>query len=267
MTPLYPDGVYAPLPRFSKKTQTNIAPSATRNTISARCSRDAPIISAAWSSKGPSFSFASGSTLAPRRGLLPEEREGARVAVQEGRAADGSDLAVAEEAAERDLAQLLAEEIRVVVGPAKEMRTPAQAGKEECSGGSHTHQRAVALEQPGQVLGRCAGVTQEELRDLQLLEVRADRDCAARPVDADQVAHQQLIGVRQPARARVWGRTRRSTRTAGHQRQYNRARAGCSNRSRFRIGAVRAHSHLRHVFRSGQRLGQAWSISEDTSTL
>src|SRR5260370_166624 len=52
MTPLYPDGVYAPLPRFSKKTQTNIAPSATRNTASARCSRDAPIISIAWSSKG-----------------------------------------------------------------------------------------------------------------------------------------------------------------------------------------------------------------------
>src|SRR5258708_22074521 len=52
MTPLYPDGVYAPLPRFSKKTQTNIAPSATRNTASARFSWDAPIISAAWSSKG-----------------------------------------------------------------------------------------------------------------------------------------------------------------------------------------------------------------------
>src|SRR6266566_3693972 len=192
MTPLYPDGVYAPLPRFSKKTQTNIAPSATRNTISARCSRDAPIISAAWSSKGPSFSFASGSTLAPRRGLLPEEREGARVAVQEGRAADGSDLAVAKEAAERDLAQLLAEEVRVVVGPAKEMRTPAQAREEECSGRPHTHRRAVALEQAGQILGRGTGVTQEELRDLQLLEVRADREGAAPPVDADQVAHQQL---------------------------------------------------------------------------
>src|SRR3954464_6301505 len=53
MTPLYPAGVYAPLPRFSKKTQTNIAPSATRNTASARCSRDAPIISVAWSSQGP----------------------------------------------------------------------------------------------------------------------------------------------------------------------------------------------------------------------
>src|SRR6266849_3234130 len=52
MTPLYPAGVYAPLPRFSKKTQTNIAPSATRNTASARCSRDAPIVSVAWSSKG-----------------------------------------------------------------------------------------------------------------------------------------------------------------------------------------------------------------------
>src|SRR5712664_4797047 len=52
MTPLYPDGVYAPLPRFSKNTQTNIAPSVTRNTASARCSRDTPIISVAWSSKG-----------------------------------------------------------------------------------------------------------------------------------------------------------------------------------------------------------------------
>src|ERR1700687_4056832 len=61
MTPLYPDCVYVPLPRFSKKTQTNIAPSATRNTASARCSRDAPVISVAWSSKGPSFSLASAS--------------------------------------------------------------------------------------------------------------------------------------------------------------------------------------------------------------
>src|SRR5437899_1501884 len=52
MSPLYPAGVYAHLPRFSKKTQTNHAPSATRNTASARCSRDAPIISVAWSSKG-----------------------------------------------------------------------------------------------------------------------------------------------------------------------------------------------------------------------
>src|SRR5207244_2504237 len=52
MTPLYRAGVYAPLPRFSNKTQSNIAPSATRNTASARCSRDAPIISVAWSSKG-----------------------------------------------------------------------------------------------------------------------------------------------------------------------------------------------------------------------
>src|SRR6266571_2625083 len=47
MTPLYPDGVYAPLPRFSKKTQTNIAPSATRNIASARCSRGALIVSVA----------------------------------------------------------------------------------------------------------------------------------------------------------------------------------------------------------------------------
>src|SRR5260370_32726856 len=100
--------------------------------------------------------------LAARGGLLPEEREGARVAVQEGRAADGADLAVAEEAAERDLAQLLAEDVRVVVGPAAEMRTPPHAGKEECSGGSRSHRRAVALEQPGQVLGRGAALTPAE---------------------------------------------------------------------------------------------------------
>src|SRR5215831_3573357 len=50
MTPLYPAGVYAPLPRFSKKTQTNIAPSATRSTASAR-SREVPIITVALSSK------------------------------------------------------------------------------------------------------------------------------------------------------------------------------------------------------------------------
>src|SRR4051812_35796147 len=47
MTPLYPAGVYAPLPRFSKKTHTNIAPSAIRMTASARCSRPELIVSAA----------------------------------------------------------------------------------------------------------------------------------------------------------------------------------------------------------------------------
>src|SRR5262249_2158514 len=52
MTPLYPAGEYAPLPRFSKKTQTNIAPSASRKTARARCSREAPIIGVALSSKG-----------------------------------------------------------------------------------------------------------------------------------------------------------------------------------------------------------------------
>src|SRR5438477_1348283 len=39
MSPLYPDGVYRPLPRFSKNTQTNIAPRATRNNSSARSPR------------------------------------------------------------------------------------------------------------------------------------------------------------------------------------------------------------------------------------
>src|SRR6266852_696055 len=45
MTPLYPDGVYAPLPRFSKKTQTNNAPRAKRSTASARRSLGAAAVS------------------------------------------------------------------------------------------------------------------------------------------------------------------------------------------------------------------------------
>src|SRR5207302_1674634 len=48
---LYPAGVYAPLPRFSKNTQTNSAPSATRKTASARSSRGAVIVCVASVSK------------------------------------------------------------------------------------------------------------------------------------------------------------------------------------------------------------------------
>src|SRR5712692_9443045 len=59
MTPLYPDGVYAPLPRFSKKTQTNNAPRATRSTASARRSLRAAAVS-----------FASLSTCPPQCNLV-----------------------------------------------------------------------------------------------------------------------------------------------------------------------------------------------------
>src|SRR5882672_3090512 len=73
MTPLYPAGVYAPLPRFSKNTQTNIAPSATRNTAIARCSGPASIIPLA-SSKGSSSRLARASrrlvTIAQAAALL-----------------------------------------------------------------------------------------------------------------------------------------------------------------------------------------------------
>ncbi len=56
-----------------------------------------------------------------------------------------------------------------------------------------------------------------------------------RPICLRNTVGVDFIGVRQPARARVWGeKTRRSARTAGHRRQYNRARAGRTRQSERR---------------------------------
>ena len=62
-------------------------------------------------------------------GAAFENTEGAGVAVQKSGLADGADLAVAEKSAERDIAQLVLEHIRVVVGFAVKILHAPQAGK------------------------------------------------------------------------------------------------------------------------------------------
>src|ERR1700740_2313882 len=90
MTPLYPAGEYAPLPRFSKKTQMNSAPIAIRKTANARCSREAPVITVAWSSKGfPPFPL----VRRPRRIVTIDHgtrTRARRIASRDGGRANGS---------------------------------------------------------------------------------------------------------------------------------------------------------------------------------
>jgi len=63
-----------------------------------------------------------------------EEAEGGGVAMQEGRAPDGTYLSVAEEAADGDVTQVLLEDTGVEVGPLVEVLTAPQAGEEEGAG-------------------------------------------------------------------------------------------------------------------------------------
>lgn len=63
-----------------------------------------------------------------------EEAEGGGVAVQEGGAADGSDLAVAEKAAHWHVAEVLSEDAGIKVGSPVEALSASEAREEEGSG-------------------------------------------------------------------------------------------------------------------------------------
>src|SRR6185295_14299525 len=95
-----------------------------------------------------------------------EDPEGARVSVQERLPLHRSDLAVAEEAAHRDVAQVPAKQIAVVVRPAVEVRAAAEAREEDRALGARRRVRAVAGETRLQVLRRRPRVAQMELDDL-----------------------------------------------------------------------------------------------------
>src|ERR1041384_397013 len=89
-----------------------------------RCRPDRRRWSSATSSERPGYAQTlqrlSRVTRKSTRLAAPEQRERARVAVQERRAANRPDLAVAEESAERRVAEVLAEQPRVVVGLAEQ---------------------------------------------------------------------------------------------------------------------------------------------------
>ena len=91
--------------------------------------------------------------------------------MQVGRATDGPDLAVAEEAAERDVAEMPAREIGVVIRPAVEVHAASEAREEERAG----RLRRATSEHRVEVLGRRPRGAQVELHDHAGSEERAAR--------------------------------------------------------------------------------------------
>ena len=74
--------------------------------------------------------------------------------MEEGGAADGADLAVAEEPAKGHRTEFLVKNVCVVVGTAVQVLPPAQAGKQQRSSGLVLAVvGSVALQHGGQVLG------------------------------------------------------------------------------------------------------------------
>src|SRR5687768_3245879 len=69
------------------------------------------------------------------RSFRAKETKRARITVKERRRADGADLAVAEETAERRLRETFGEQSAIVVRPSVEMFAASEAGEEEGAGG------------------------------------------------------------------------------------------------------------------------------------
>lgn len=68
-------------------------------------------------------------------GAGAEESERGSIAVEEGGASDGSDLTVAEEAADGYVAEMFVEDVAIEVGDAVEVFAAPEAGKEQGAGG------------------------------------------------------------------------------------------------------------------------------------
>ena len=126
---------------------------------------------------------------------LPEERERARVAVQVGGPAHRTDLAVAEEAAQRGRPELLLEEGGVVVGPAEEAGSPAGAGEEQRAGRGFAPGAPSPLQHALQILLGGVSVAEHELHRLHRVEHLAHGEGAALLVGPHDVPHQELPGV------------------------------------------------------------------------
>src|SRR5690606_18308268 len=112
-----------------------------------------------------------GATRAARRSdrrTRAEDRDRARGAVQEAAIADEADLAVAEEAAERERAQVAAQRLAVVIRDAVEPGAAPEAREEQRAArrAARARRGAVAGEPLLEVLGRGARVAQVELHHL-----------------------------------------------------------------------------------------------------
>ena len=106
------------------------------------------------------------SPLTTHRALLLEQRQAGGEAVDEVLAADGAELALGEEAGDRNGAGLGAEDARVVVGLVKQAGAAAVAAEDQRRPGPLLVRAQVELQQGVQVLVGCRGVADVELHRL-----------------------------------------------------------------------------------------------------
>src|ERR1043166_2956080 len=116
-----------------------------------------------------------------------EQHHACGEAVDEVLASHGAQLALREEAGERDGARGLAHRLGVVVRPAEQAGAATVATEEQA-----TRRRAGRLKHEPQVFIGAVGVADVELDGLADADVVADRDGAGVAVEADQVADQEI---------------------------------------------------------------------------
>jgi hypothetical protein len=112
--------------------------------------------------------------------------------VQEGIAADGSDLAVAEKPADGHVAEVLPEDTRVEVGAPVETLSAPEAGEEESAGERLGGGLLVALQHGVEVFCGGIGVAEVEANARPLLQVFPDGKDAVARVRTDEVPDQEV---------------------------------------------------------------------------
>src|SRR5262249_57224647 len=98
------------------------------------------------------------------------------------------DLTVAEEPAERQVAEAPARSVGVMVGTAEEVLATAEAREQQGTGGSCGRTR----EQRVEIFGRSARVAQMGLHDHARAQQRPDREAPALPIDAEHAADAEV---------------------------------------------------------------------------
>src|SRR5712692_5682072 len=130
---------------------------------------------------------------APERLGLEEDGQGGGEPVQEGLAADGTDLAAAEEAGEGLRPECLGDDARVVVGLGEHVRAAAVAGEEQCPGRPPAAERAA--QRLPEICVRRGCVADEEAQRLPDPDAVAERERAGRLVGAQETAHEEVAGL------------------------------------------------------------------------
>src|SRR6266516_6438512 len=123
---------------------------------------------------------------------LEEDGQGGREAVQEGLAADGADLAAAEEAGQGLSPKRLGDDARVVIRLREHVRPAPVAGEEQRPGWPRLAERAS--ERLAEICVRRGRIADEEAQGLADPHRVAEREPAGRLVDGEEATHEEVAG-------------------------------------------------------------------------